>query len=163
MLSFLLTRRVDPPLHLVSSKQQRSTFRLVSISTTSFLLPLIVSEYSVPNRIGQFPAGLLPWPEVAWTIKSSVVDLTFIQYLGINFTLGCPSWQKPFISLENWVFLPNTSYRQYTSSKLNQHATCLDLHQYHSKGRDMRHPKHAFCRSSEITSWHYGEVGLACE
>ena len=83
--------------------------------------------YTVSNWIRQFPVGLSPWPETARTIKSSIIDRTFIHYWGINFTVRCPSWHKIVISPESWVFLPQTLPHQYTSTKLNQHANCPDL------------------------------------
>ena len=73
MLSFLLTRRADLPLYLVPCKQWRSFFfRWLSISTTS-----------IPQTLKTFTVGLWPWPEVAQTIKSTIIDATFIQYWGI--------------------------------------------------------------------------------
>ena len=46
----------------------------------TFPLPFIVPTFTVPNRLGEFPAGLSPWPEVARTIKFSAIDATFIHY-----------------------------------------------------------------------------------
>ena len=83
--------------------------------------------YTVLNWIGQFLAGLSPWAEAAQTIKSSIIDITFIHYWGINFTVRCPSWHKIVISPGSWEFLPQTPSHQYTSTKLNQHANCPDL------------------------------------
>lgn len=98
-------------------------------------LPLILPTFTVPNWIGQLPAGLLPWHELARAIKSSIIDTTFIQYWGINFTVGWTSWHKHIIRLGNCV-LPEATFDWNTSSKLNQH-----------KGRDLRHPILAFGQS----------------
>ena len=74
MVFFPLISRADPPLHLVSCKQQRSTFRRVSSSAISLALSLIVPTFIVHKQIQCFPTGLPTWLEVGCTNNSSIFD-----------------------------------------------------------------------------------------
>ena len=155
MLFFPLTRWADRPLHIISCKQHRSTSRLVSISTTLFPLPVVVPTFTVLNRIGPFPGSLSLWHEVAQTVKYSIIDATFIQYWGINFTVGCPSWHKLVANLVNWVFLLETPSHDAHQGNQIKYATCTGLHQYHNKGRDLRHWTLDFSRALFALKWGY--------
>ena len=73
-----------------------------------------------PKLIRTISSGASPWPEVAQTIKSSVINTTFFQYWGISFTDGCPSWYKPVISWGNWVI-----FTRDTISLINSKQTKL--------------------------------------
>ena len=117
---FFLIRRANSPLHLVSCKQKRSTFRRVSILTVSLALPLIVPTFTVPKRIRLFPAGLPSWPDVACINNSSILDTTFIQYWSVKFYGRMPFLTQTRIKPRKpSIFTWDTISPKNTSSKNN--------------------------------------------